>query len=458
MRDSKIGTGLLAIFVMLLLAGIGCTRYEIPGKSDPKPTVNNCEECHTDYDRLVEEHTPEAPPSDTVYGVIPPYYEPYVRVFLGGTGYDSFKESPHHYPVGCTGCHNGDNETADKDLAHSGDFLSHPSMFYEDKCASCHQNITNNFTTSIHNGTGMKRAVTLRSGLSGASEFDELPEHQIDGYNKSCATCHGTCGNCHVVRPYMGGGGLSTGHNFARTPDMSDVCITCHSTKGREFMGLDSGTEPDFHRDSLDNTCLNCHDGVELHGDGNPVEQRYAYSELPTCKDCHDEDKEYAMDLTLNYHSQHVDDFQCQICHSQSYNSCGACHIAEGHAEIEAFMDFKIALNTIPNVKDNKLALVRRTQAHPDNWVGYGEDLVYENFEVLPTFNYTTPHNIIRKTARTDVEEGTACYSNCHIRNEGGTLINSEYYLWRDSLHTWELEATKAYAVDGELPPYWFFK
>ncbi len=38
-----------------------------------------------------------------------------------------------------------------------------------------------------------------------------------------------------------------------------------------------------------------------------------------------------------NYHSVHYEDFQCQVCHSQSYNSCGACHIKDGHAEIEAF-------------------------------------------------------------------------------------------------------------------------
>jgi hypothetical protein len=119
-------------------------------------------------------------------------------------------------------------------------------------------------------------------------------------------------------------------------------------------------------------------------------------------------------------------------------------------------MDFKIALNTIPDIKEHKLALVRRTLAHPDNWVGYGEDLAYSNFDVLPTYNYTTPHNILRKTTRTDVAEGERCSSNCHIRNEGGTLINVEYYLWRDSLEAYEVDATQAYTVDGQLPASWF--
>ncbi len=119
-------------------------------------------------------------------------------------------------------------------------------------------------------------------------------------------------------------------------------------------------------------------------------------------------------------------------------------------------MDFKIALNTIPDIKEHKLALVRRTLAHPDNWVGYGEELEYSNFEEFPTYNYTTPHNIQKLTKRTDVENGAGCSSNCHIRNEGGTLINVEFYLWRDSLEVYEVGATQAYTVDGQLPASWF--
>jgi hypothetical protein len=119
-------------------------------------------------------------------------------------------------------------------------------------------------------------------------------------------------------------------------------------------------------------------------------------------------------------------------------------------------MDFKIALNPIPGLKDFKFALVQRTSAHPDNWIGYGEDLGYTNFDVLPTYSYTTPHNILRKTGRTDVAGGFSCSYNCHIRNNGGVLLNSELYLWADSLETWEVDATGPYTVDGQLPSYWF--
>jgi thiosulfate/3-mercaptopyruvate sulfurtransferase len=294
----------------------------------------------------------------------------------------------------------------------------------------------------------------MRAGLAGPEEFDQLPAHHQEAYDQKCATCHGTCGNCHIVRPAIAGGGLSDGHNFNKTPDWYNVCVSCHTSRGgHAFLGVDSSTDPDFHRDELDFDCMSCHDGHELHGDGQPVEQRYAYSELPTCESvgCHE-----GLEQSNIYHNVHYEDFQCQICHSQDYNNCGACHIKDGHPEFEAYMDYKIALNTLPDLKNYEFALVRRTLAHPENWVGYGEDLAYSNFDVFPTYNYTTPHNILKKTLRTNVDAGQACSSKCHIRNEAGTLINAEYYLWADSLETWEVDATSAYTVDGQLPASWF--
>jgi len=444
------GLGLTLASLLIMSINPGCSNYQIPGKgSGGEIKANSCEGCHTDYERLMAVHTPDtaAPPGGC--GGSAPHYEPYDRVFLGGTGYDDFKLSGH-YGIGCTGCHNGNGNTGDKVEAHSGDWIASPSMAHQEKCATCHETESDDFVTSLHNGTGQMRKVAIRSGKEGAHEFDQLPAHQIAGYDAKCSICHGTCGNCHVVRPAIAGGGLSKGHNFNKIPDWYNVCVSCHTSRGgHAFLGTEA--EPDFHRDSLEYTCLNCHDGHELHGDGQPVEQRYAYTELPTCEaeGCHEGREE-----SNPYHIKHYDDFQCQICHSQDYNSCGACHIKDGHPEIEAHMDFKIALNTIPDVKEHKFALVRRNLAHPDNWKGYGDDLVYSNFEAFPTFNYTTPHNILKRTART--EDGAFCYSNCHIRNEGGVLVNAEYYLWRDSLLTWEIEATEAYTVDGELPSYWF--
>lgn len=45
------------------------------------------------------------------------------------------------------------------------------------------------------------------------------------------------------------------------------------------------------------------------------------------------------------YHTLHMDDFNCQVCHSQNYNNCGSCHIHGDEVKVPAYMDYKIALN-----------------------------------------------------------------------------------------------------------------
>jgi len=448
-RVLKLFASLLSIAIICSIA-FSCSEND----DDPDPDQGNvasCEGCHTNYAHLQEVFSPDTTPPAGGCGGEAPHYEPYDRVYMGGDGYETYKKSGH-YALGCTSCHNGVDNTADKATAHSGDFIRHPSAFAEEKCGSCHKEIVDNFKTSIHNGTGQKRKVTMRSGLSGPEDFDQLPQHQIEGYNANCATCHGTCGNCHIVRPPIAGGGLSAGHNFIRTPDMINVCVACHVSRGgHAYLGVAAGTKPDAHLTNLNFKCMSCHEGAELHGDGKKVEQRYAYTELPECEDCHT-----GLMKSNAYHNIHYGDFNCQVCHSQDYNNCGSCHIHGDGARIPSYLDFKIALNPIPDVKTHfKLTLVRRTLAAPDNWEKYGVS-EYANFDAFPTYNYTTPHNILRWTDRTAVKDGKGCATNCHIRAEGGTLVNKELYLFQDDLLEWELGATTKIAVDGQLPESWF--
>ena len=444
--SSKIYSFLL--YVSLAIFGIGCTSQD--SEDILKSDVASCEGCHTNYAHLQEVYSPDTEAPAGGCGGEAPHYEPYDRVFMGGEGYETYKMSSH-YKIGCTGCHNGTDKTDDKTIAHSGTFLKHPSAEYSTKCNSCHGDITKNFVTSIHNGTGQMRKVAMRSGLSGASEFNKLPESHKEGYSKNCATCHGTCGNCHVVRPLSGGGGLSNGHSFVKTPDMVNVCVTCHVSRGgHAYLGIGSGTQPDVHFTNNKYTCLDCHTGAELHGDGKAVEQRYAYSELPKCTQCHTN-----ISRSNTYHSIHVEDFNCQVCHSQNYNNCGSCHIHGEGARITSYMGYKIAVNPIPEVKKGfDFALVRRTLAAPDNWKEY-EVPNYSNFDALPTYNFTTPHNILRWTTRTKTNT-TSCNSNCHIRNENGVLVNKELYLFESDLLDWEKNASKSITVDTKLPSWWF--
>ncbi|MCF8372333.1 MAG: hypothetical protein K9H64_11965 [Bacteroidales bacterium] len=459
MRTQKIHFLLImSILIYLGMIAMSCSEDK---KGPDSLSVASCEGCHTNYAHLQEVYTPDSVAPAGGCGGEAPHYEPYDRVYMGGDGFAAYKESGH-YAIGCVGCHNGTDNTDDKELAHSGNFLRHPSVMADEKCGSCHQDIVSNSATSLHNGTGQKRKVAIRSGYNGSEDFDQLPAHQIEGYNTNCATCHASCGDCHIVRPPIGGGGLSKGHSFTKTPDMVGVCVTCHTSRGgHAYMGMASGTQPDVHLTSLNYTCLDCHNSEELHGDGQPVEQRYAYNKLPACEDCHT-----GLETNNSYHSMHYNDFNCQVCHSQDYNNCGQCHIPNANssdksgpgAQIAAYLGFKIAVNPIPDVKTgfkSDLVLVRRTLAAPENWQEWGVT-EYANFDAFPTYNYTSPHNILKWTSRTQVGAGKSCSQNCHIRDEAGVLINKELYLFQDDLLNWEVNATSGITVDGKLPASWF--
>jgi hypothetical protein len=425
-----------------------CTSEVITLNSDSN--VASCEGCHTNYAHLQKVYSPDTTGPAGGCGGEAPHFEPFDRVFIGGDGYQAFKKTAH-YDLGCTYCHNGNNSTSDKETAHSGNFIKHPSSVNEEKCGACHNLIVNNFKTSIHQGMGQKRKVAIRSGLGGHEDFDKLPAHQIEGYNKNCATCHASCGSCHVVRPVIGGGGLISGHNFNRTPDMVNVCVSCHTSRGgHAFLGVAPGTKPDVHFTKAGYKCTDCHNMLEMHGDGKAVAQRYEYGRLPECKDCHT-----YLDFTNNYHKAHYDDFNCQMCHSQKYNNCGSCHVGGEGARVASYMDFKIGANPIPNLKKGyKFTTVRRTLAAPDNWKSYGV-ANYPNFNALPTYNYTSPHNIQKWTDRTLVDAGKQCFTKCHIVKEGNTVLNKELYLFNSNLLDWEKQASASVTVDGKLPPSW---
>jgi len=76
-----------------------------------------------------------------------------------------------------------------------------------------------------------------------------------------------------------------------------------------------------------------------------------------------------------------------------------------------------------------------------------------KDFDVLPTYNYTSPHNIQKWTSRT--EGGTGCSSNCHLQFVDGDTINKELYLWKSDLLDWEISATGFMTMDGHVPSSW---
>ncbi|MHB1048725.1 MAG: cytochrome c3 family protein [Bacteroidota bacterium] len=444
-RTSTIVTAI--VLSLLLLNTTGCKKEDdLADTTSGHAGNSNCVECHTNYSMLKLVHSPDTAAAGGGCGGETPHIEPYDRVYLTPAGYDAFSKSAHGQKA-CTWCHGGNADTKEKNLAHTGNFIKYPSTQAETKCITCHpsQSITPN---SIHAlGSGQKAMLVSRYG---AQSFDQLPAHLIEGYDHNCAKCHGTCGDCHVNRPKAGGGGLYKGHQFIKTPDMIDQCVACHSSRGgHAFLGIASGTVPDVHKTKLNANCLTCHTGIELHGNGMVYDQRYKVPQLPKCKDCHT-----TVAASNSYHSAHINSFNCQTCHSQDYNNCGSCHVGGAGARIASHQKFKIGMNPIPETKPYRLATVRQSLMAPDSWSEYGVP-VLANFDSKPTYKYTTPHNILRWTTRTQVAAGKSCYDNCHIIKEGTVFRNKNLYLFNTDLESWEVNATKDVVVDGKLPSSW---
>lgn len=409
-------------------------------------TVASCESCHTNYAALTLLADPDTTPPAEGCGGAAPHIEPCDRVFVGGSGFDEFKASVHGQ-IDCVTCHGGVDGTSDKRVAHSGTFVKTPSI-NQGVCDHCHYEMVPFRSSLHHQGWGQKNSQIARAGVS---TFSELPAGMQAGYEQNCATCHtSTCGDCHVKRPVSGGGGLLDGHAFS-SPDMRDNCTACHSSRGgHAYFGVAVGTKPDVHLTQAGFTCTSCHTKEELHGDLHIYDNRYEVAKLPSCTDCHGE-----IGGENQYHTAHFDDLSCHICHSQDYNSCGSCHVGGAGVRLGAHLSYKIGVNPLPDIRPYRLALVRRTPAAPDSWSNYGVPLL-ANFDARPTFNYTTPHNILRWTERTRVSPSESCYASCHIIREGDTYRNRDLYLFRsDVLLDWEISPNQGIFVDGQLPDAW---
>lgn len=454
---------LLILVVSSLIIFFGCAEKENIKPTDPASTksVASCVGCHTNYNHLKAVYSPDPPDQGGGgCGGDIPHIEPYDRVFLGGPGFEAFKNDIHG-KIPCESCHGGIANTADKKLAHSGNFIKKPSANSEVACGRCHPNIVNQAKNSLHEqGWGQKNMVTLRAGLGNIpAAFNNLSEEMKKGYDKNCAKCHATCGDCHVMRPKAGGGGLYMGHQFIKTPSMTDHCTTCHTSRGgHAYYGIAPGTVPDVHLTKRGYTCMNCHTKNELHGDGKIYDQRYKMAELPDCRDCHSN-----VNSSNPFHSVHINTFSCNVCHSQDYNNCGSCHVGGEGARITAYQGFKIGMNPIPQTKPGfKYALLRRSPMAPDSWKNYGIANL-ANFNVAPTYKYATPHNIVKITTRTGFKNTSGqwvtysnCTEGCHIiKNPNGTFKNKELYLFNSDCLEWEKPANVNVIVDGKLPPSW---
>jgi len=347
-------------------------------------------------------------------------------VLITGTLGEEFLDGVHN-SGGCQSCHEGpeDGEYETFEEAHVG-IIRDPSED-PDNCLSCHQNAIGDlaavdregYENSLHrNLWGEKASIELRGRCTFEGSDFEAP------FQKKCAGCHTSCGQCHVSRPTSVGGGFPKtfaylSHSFRKKPHMTEQCTACHGSRvGADFLGQHEGNEPDTHFAQHGMQCDGCHTAEEIHGDtqysGDHYKHRYEVKTMPRCESCHD-------DMPANdYHTAHGAagsgiKMQCQVCHSQPYKSCSNCHDLsdEGNGLDPSWLSLKIGFNPRTDFRaEYDYVLVRHIPVDPGTWDNF--DLELPGYLDEATWKYTSPHNIRRWTAQTTPPDGGSCSASCH--------------------------------------------
>ena len=304
--------------------------------------------------------------------------------FLGST----------HNSSGCETCHKGDPTASDKTVAHSG-LVARPSRQPDAACGSCHAEEVAKVKTSLH--FSVRGYETLMKTRSAHKWPDVEPAFQ-----QACVSCHASCGDCHVSKAKSARGGLMDGHQFVKRGTMESACGTCHG--GRvfpEYTGKNEGFPPDVHWQKAKMECLACHSVKQLHGDGTVNANRHADKSKPSCLNCHPNAK--AAGSPIEQHAVHGDKINCVVCHSTVYRGCENCHLGAG---AKSALQFKIG-KTAHAGSPYQYTLLRHTPTLRTTLDPKVKDAL-PNYDAVPTWKDTVPHNIQRKTAR------TASCNNCH--------------------------------------------
>ena len=349
--------------------------------------------------------------------------EPWEKVLVDT---ESFLKTEHG-EIACVDCHNGEQEAEDKSIAHT-DLVARPSERGE-TCAECHEDTAASFPNSLHASLeGYKTAYEARGGDADHPAFQEA-------FGNHCASCHTSCGDCHVSQPASVGGGLIDGHVFNQTPSLTRNCTACHGSRiGNEYLGKHEGLQADVHFRQGRMTCTDCHSAEQMHGSaaGEETTHRYAGAEMPACENCHAAVVTGDDDILM--HSQHAGQLSCQVCHSVAYSSCDSCHVSLSEETGKpifktegSYLTFMIAQNPIPSEdRPYEYVLVRHVPVDPDSFSFYGEGLM-PNFDAVSTWKYTTPHNIQLQTPQ------NASCNACHE--------NAKFFLTADKIDPNELNA-----------------
>lgn len=287
-----------------------------------------------------------------------------------------------HFQMGCKLCHKGNDKEVTKEAAHR-ELVKRPSDNLT-ACALCHKPITDNYAKSLHFTTAGQR-----NGVMPRFSAEELKKFDQKVFEKSCRSCHASCGDCHVKSPPISGisTGLIQGHKFVKKNE-GKTCASCHG--GRvypEFTG-EYGGAPDVHYQK-GMICVDCHKKTEMHGDGTAYKSRHEVRDRPRCLTCHKNEKDQTA-----AHALHKDKVSCQACHSYAqYRQCYSCHEGTGSRSKEGFI---LGMNP----RDKKtLTTLRLIPTKKSTFRKAG--IKMENYDVLPNFWDSAVHNIRKITPRT---------------------------------------------------------
>jgi len=291
-----------------------------------------------------------------------------------------------HFLEGCGSCHFGDEKAMTKEKAHKG-FVKRPSDNLK-TCENCHGGIAKTYKDALHYTThGQKYVVSGRFSPNESKIFNEKV------FERSCRSCHASCGDCHVKSPAIGGlsSGLLKGHKFVKK-DEGKTCALCHG--GRvypEFTG-DYGGSADIHYQK-GMTCLDCHKSTEFHGTGIAYKTRKDIKERPACINCHKSGSEKT-EQAKSAHKTHQNRLSCYACHSSgTYRNCYDCHIDKGATSKPGFI---LGLNP----RDKKtVTTLRVIPTVRDTFKEAG--IKMEKFDALPNYWDAATHNIKKRTERT---------------------------------------------------------
>jgi len=303
-----------------------------------------------------------------------------------------------HFSEGCATCHKGNESASDRAAAHQG-FIKRPSDELT-ACAACHEEIVKVYKTSLHYTTaGLRHGVMSRFSDGERKIFDEKV------FEKSCRSCHSSCGDCHVKSPVISGVsiGLIKGHRFVKR-DEGKTCALCHG--GRvypEFTGEYGGSADVHYQKGM--VCMDCHKKAEFHGDGQVYASRQERKDRPSCIQCHKPGEEKTA-KAKTAHEQHKGELSCASCHASApYRNCYDCHLGKGATSKPSFI-----LGLSPRDKKTVTTL-RVIPTVRDTFQSVG--IKMEKYDALPNYWETVVHNIRKRTERT-----RSC-DLCHEEKQG---------------------------------------